>query len=224
MHGLGYADRFLSGDMAETTRVALAKQNLDGRRVLVIISDGSRGAPIPQTVRLLHEELAGRVAARYFLIALGTQRPMSQEQIDKLVRVSPEEWEKTFADVNVFSHQWWDPETFVCLRTISADQVEDGTTPVKKLFDLAAAMISMPQLCFALVVAPTGNRLAGLYVDTPEAAWSKAAELSARVHIDYVVVPSGECYRSCRSVTATRRWGPRACTSWSRRWPMVERQ
>jgi hypothetical protein len=71
---------------------------------------------------------------------------------------------------------------------------------VKKLFDLAAAMIPTPQLCFALVVASTGGRLAGLYIDTPGAARSKATEPSARVHIDYVDSP----FRRVLSVTPER--------------------
>ncbi len=203
MHGLGYADRFLSeGEVAETMRVTLAKhkQNLEDRRVLVVIPDGTRGAPTPQTFCLPHEELAGRGAPLSFLITLGTHRPMSHEQINRLVGVSPEECEKTFADVNVFNNERWDPETFVRLGTISADRVENGTTPVKKLFDLAAAMIPTPQLCFALVVAPIGDRLAGLYIDTPGAARFKATEPSARVHIDYVDSP----FRQALSVTPER--------------------
>jgi hypothetical protein len=47
---------------------------------------------------------------------------MSHEQINRLVGVSPEECEKTFADVNVFNNERWDPGTSVRLGTISADR------------------------------------------------------------------------------------------------------
>jgi len=41
----------------------------------------------------------------------------------------------------------------------------------------------MPKLCFSLVVHH--GKLHGLYVGTPEEAWSGAADLSARLHIVY---------------------------------------
>src|SRR5690242_1047843 len=72
-------------EITAITRTALAdyeKQHpLAGKRVLVLIPDGTRTAPIPHMFRLLHRELSGRVAALDFLIALGTHRPMSPEQI-----------------------------------------------------------------------------------------------------------------------------------------------
>jgi nickel-dependent lactate racemase len=125
MHGLGYTDRLLSEkEVAETTRAALAELQLDGERILIIIPDGTRSAPVPQMFRLLYEGLVGRAGAVDFLIALGTHQAMSRRQIDRLVGVSPEEWETTFSGVNVFNHEWWNPETFVELGTVSADEVE----------------------------------------------------------------------------------------------------
>ena len=49
------------------------------KRVLVIIPDGTRTAPIPLLFRLLYEQI-GRRAARFdYLIALGTHPPMLHE-------------------------------------------------------------------------------------------------------------------------------------------------
>src|SRR5437879_6795173 len=60
---------------------------LDGKRVLVIIPDGTRTAPIPLLFRLLYEQFGRRVAQLDYLIALGTHPPMSDEAIDHLVGV-----------------------------------------------------------------------------------------------------------------------------------------
>lgn len=126
MHGAGNADRLLSdGEAARVVRETLADQDLDGRRVLVIVPDGTRTAPIPKMFRLLHEALSGRVAGLSFLIALGTHRPMSRKHIDRLFGVSPGEWETTFRGVGVFNHEWWKPETFASLGTISAQEVAE---------------------------------------------------------------------------------------------------
>src|SRR5205807_9969435 len=52
-----------------------------------------------------------------------------------------------------------------------------GTTPVRELIDLAAAKVSVPVSCFALVLK--GAEIAGLYFGPPTDAWKFAAEHSA---------------------------------------------
>jgi nickel-dependent lactate racemase len=56
-------------------------------------------------------------------------------------------------------------------------------TPVRRVVDRAAALVPVPKLAFCMVVH--GGQLAGLYAGTPEAAWSKAADLSAQLHVVY---------------------------------------
>src|SRR3954468_7870135 len=107
MTGLGFTDRTLTDDEIEQiARDFLAGLPLDQKRVLVLIPDGTRTAPIPHMFRLLHRLLSGRVAALDFLIALGTHQPMNEAQINKLVGVQPDEWATTFKDVRIFNHDW----------------------------------------------------------------------------------------------------------------------
>ncbi len=61
-------------------------------------------------------------------------------------------------------------------------------TPVRALVDMAACFVPTPRACLAMVVHPDGS-LAGLYAGTPEEAWSKAADLSAEIHIVYKEKP-----------------------------------
>ncbi|HEX5175613.1 MAG TPA: lactate racemase domain-containing protein, partial [Chthoniobacteraceae bacterium] len=56
-------------------------------------------------------------------------------------------------------------------------------TPVRKVVDRAAAFVTVPKLCFALVVEKT--ELAGLFVGSPEEAWDGATKLSRKLHITY---------------------------------------
>jgi nickel-dependent lactate racemase len=72
--------------------------------------------------RLFYQELRSRAVALDFLIALGTHRPMSQAQIDKLFGVSGDEWAR-FAGINIYNHHWEDPATFVTLGRISEDEI-----------------------------------------------------------------------------------------------------
>jgi len=124
MTGIGFADRLLTeAEIADTVRAALDDWQLHGRRVLVIIPDGTRTAPIPHMFRLICEHLRGKTTALDFLIALGTHRSMTADQINGLVGVTADEWATTFAGVHVFNHEWDKPDTFVTLGTISADEV-----------------------------------------------------------------------------------------------------
>jgi nickel-dependent lactate racemase len=61
-------------------------------------------------------------------------------------------------------------------------------TPVRRVIERAAGMIPAETLCFCPVVKGHAD-LAGLFAGEPYAAWQKAAELSAKVHIIYVDQP-----------------------------------
>jgi lactate racemase len=56
-------------------------------------------------------------------------------------------------------------------------------TPVRAVVDRAAAMVSVPKLCFCMVVEQ--SRLAGIFAGPPELAWSSASDLSRELHIKY---------------------------------------
>ncbi len=83
---------------------AFGDMQLDDKRVLVIIPDGTRTAPIPLMFRLLYEQLAGRVAQLDYLIALGTHQPMSEAAIDRLVGVSETVRAEQYPNVRIFNH------------------------------------------------------------------------------------------------------------------------
>src|SRR5438874_244524 len=83
---------------------------LDGKRVLVIIPDGTRTAPIPLLFRLLYEQFGRRVAQLDYLIALGTHPPMLERSIDELVGISAGERAEHYPKVRIFNHSWSRPE------------------------------------------------------------------------------------------------------------------
>jgi len=56
-------------------------------------------------------------------------------------------------------------------------------TPVRKVVDRAASMVTVPKLCFCMVVDHA--QLAGLFVGSPEGAWDEASDLSRKLHITY---------------------------------------
>jgi nickel-dependent lactate racemase len=167
--GKGYTDRFLSErEIHNLTAEALARANLDGKRVLVIIPDHTRTAPIPLFFRLFHELLGRRVAALDYLVALGTHQPMSEETLNKLVGVTAAERAEKYRDVRIFNHHWDLPDTFTTIGTIPAAEIEEITgglmrqdVPVtlnKLIFDYDQLIICGPTFPHEVVGFSGGNK------------------------------------------------------------------
>ena len=95
---------------------------LDGKRVLIIIPDGTRTAPIPLLFRLLHEQIGRRVARLDYLIALGTHAPMAEEAIEKLIGVSAAARAERYPNVTVFNHRWDRPEALHTIGVIAREE------------------------------------------------------------------------------------------------------
>ncbi|WP_203751533.1 lactate racemase domain-containing protein [Actinoplanes cyaneus] len=68
-------------DVRAWVREQAAAQDLDGKRVCVIVPDATRSCPLPMLMGALHEALHGRAAAVTVLIALGTHAPMTEDQL-----------------------------------------------------------------------------------------------------------------------------------------------
>ena len=124
--GRGVTDGYLSAeDFTTLVRGGLLSLPVDGRRVLVLIPDGTRTMPLPAVFDLFEQELLPRVAALDYLVALGTHQPMSDAQLSKLV--GREVVGGRAGKSSVFNHRWEDPATFVNLGTIPASEIADLT-------------------------------------------------------------------------------------------------
>lgn len=100
---------------------------VDGKRVLVLIPDGTRSAPIPLFFRLLYEQLGKRAARLDYVIALGTHPPMTGEAIDRLVGVAAQERAERYPNVQIFNHDWSRPEMLHTIGVIARSEAEQLT-------------------------------------------------------------------------------------------------
>src|SRR5205807_6092626 len=114
-------------DVQQLVARACEPLTLDGKRVLVIIPDGTRTAPIPLFFRTLYEQLGRRVAQLDYLIALGTHPPMSDEAVDQLVGVPANARVEQYPNVRIFNHQWSEPEMLRTIGIISREEAENLT-------------------------------------------------------------------------------------------------
>jgi nickel-dependent lactate racemase len=128
MHGKGSVTRLLDDATAgELLAASCAELPLGSKRVLVLIPDGTRNAPIPLLFRLLYEHVGVRAARLDYLIALGTHPPMSAEAIDSLVGVSAQERIEHYPKVQIFNHAWDRADALATIGCIAAPEVENLT-------------------------------------------------------------------------------------------------
>lgn len=104
-----------------------AGMNPAHKRVLVIIPDGTRTAPIPLFFRLLYEQFGHRAAQLDYLIALGTHQPMSPAAIDHLVGATAAERATCYPNVRIFNHAWDDPEMLQMVGIIPRTEAAELT-------------------------------------------------------------------------------------------------
>jgi len=119
--GGGYEDSYIAeAEVHNLTAEALAQADLAGKRVLVIIPDQTRTAPIPLFFRLFHDLLGEQVAALDYLVALGTHQPMDDAALSQLVGVEVRDGQAGAS--RIFNHRWDLPGTFTTLGTITEQE------------------------------------------------------------------------------------------------------
>ncbi len=257
--GRGYADgrRMEEAEIEDICTRGFDSMVLDGKRLLVIIPDGTRTVPLDVMFQIFYKHLSSRVKDLHFLIALGTHQPMSDEKIAERVGLTTYELKHEYPAAKIFNHRWDLPDTFAEIGTIPAEEIEQISgglfreelvvtinkmifeydqliilgptfphevvgfsggnkyffpgisgnellhffhwlgavisnplvngnkwTPPRKVVERAASFINVPVTNFDMV--EKGGKLAGLFIGPTREAWSKAADLSGKLHIKYV--------------------------------------
>ena len=165
--GKGLTDRYLSdATVRELVEQSIASLAVQGKRVLIIIPDGTRTMPMPLMFRLFQELLAPRVKALDYLVALGTHQPMSDAQLTKLVGRRVVQGQA--GQAHIFNHEWSDPANFAHIGTIPASEIsrlseglmsQDVPVKLNKLiFDYDQLIICGPVFPHEVVGFSGGNK------------------------------------------------------------------
>jgi nickel-dependent lactate racemase len=243
--------------LAELVAQACPANDFRGLRVLLILPDATRTAPIGLMFRHLHRQLGEVAAAFDILIALGTHMAMSEAAICRRLEISETERASRFGRVQFYNHAWDNPQALRRVGILPAAEIRELSrglfaldvavevnqrlfdydrivivgpvfphevvgfsggnkylfpgvagpevlnffhwlgavittpriignvwTPVRRVVDRAASFVTVPKVCFCLVVDPDGSP-AGVFAGTPEAAWAAAVQLSRERHITY---------------------------------------
>ena len=242
--------------VAEVVAQACPVKDYKNKKVLLIVPDGTRTAPVGLLFKSLYRQIGEATAHFDILIALGTHQAMSEAAIRGRLEISEADRSSTYSKVRFFNHAWDNPAALQRIGTISAKEISELSgglfsmdvpvdvnkllfnydqiiivgpvfphevvgfsggnkylfpgvggpeilnffhwlgavvtnpmiignkwTPVRKVVDRAGALVTIPKLCFCMVVEK--GELAGLFAGTPEMAWDHASDLSRKLHITY---------------------------------------
>ncbi|MGH7494749.1 MAG: lactate racemase domain-containing protein [bacterium] len=245
----------------EICETALASESLAGKRVLVLVPDHTRHAPIDLFFHILYDLLGEKVRALDYLIATGTHQAMSMARIYQHVGITAQQHQQRFNKVSFFNHEhdnaaalatigiipaaemhalsnglfnedvpitinkkvleydqilmvspvvphesvgfsggnkYFFPgiggldiiQTFHWIAALITNPAVNGVkdTPTRRVIERGAAFIPTPRLCLAFTV-DDHHHVACLFAGEPYAAWSQAADYSAKLHVHYVDRP-----------------------------------
>ena len=118
----------LSADeVRKILRAGLPQESFRGRRVLLIVPDHTRTAPVGQLFREVHAWIGSLAKEVDVMVALGTHPPMSQEAICHRLDLTPEQKNKEYAKVKLLNHAWDDDKVLTEIGKIPASEIRDLT-------------------------------------------------------------------------------------------------
>jgi nickel-dependent lactate racemase len=123
--GRGSPAAALSGeDVLELCADAFDDRTFSDKRVLAVLPDNTRTAPIDSVFRAVYRSLADRVRSLDVLFALGTHPPMSDAEMDARVGAEKEGRKRVFPKTRFDNHRWDDAGRLRRIGTVSADEME----------------------------------------------------------------------------------------------------
>src|SRR3954468_19652775 len=138
------------------------------KRILLIVPDGTRTAPVGLLFQALHAQLSDVTKALDVLIALGTHQPMSEQAICQRLEISGPQRRESYSRVKFFNHEWDNPKSLQQVGTLTAQEISQLTNglfsmdvPVeinRLLFDYDRIIIIGPVFPHEVVGFSGGNK------------------------------------------------------------------
>jgi nickel-dependent lactate racemase len=112
-----------ANEVEETVSRVCPVDSYRNARVLLIVPDGTRTAPIGLIFKTLYQQIGPATKAFDILIALGTHQQMSEPAICRRLEISLDERRGAFAKVGFYNHAWDDPSALKQIGTIPAEEI-----------------------------------------------------------------------------------------------------
>ncbi len=166
------------GHVSEVVARACPADNYQGKRVLLIVPDATRTAPVGMLFKAIHAQIGAATAACDVMVALGTHPPMSEAAICERLEITLEERQEKYLRVQLFNHEWDNPAALKTIGTISAAEISDLTNSLfamevevkinRRVFDYDQIIIIGPVFPHEVVGFSGGNKYLFPGVSGPE--------------------------------------------------------
>ncbi len=110
-------------DVREVVAAACPRGSAVGQKLLLIVPDLTRTAPVGLLFKTLFDQVGAEAAAFDVIFALGTHPPMPLEAMLRRLDLTPEEKRGRYGKVNLINHAWDDPGALAEVGTISSDEI-----------------------------------------------------------------------------------------------------
>lgn len=116
-----------SDDVRHWFATALPAEDFRDKRLLVLIPDGTRTAPLPLLFDALYRQVRPLVAQLDVMVALGTHPPLSEVQICRLLGIDDRERPRLFLRTTFYNHEWDRPERLITLGILTREETAEIT-------------------------------------------------------------------------------------------------
>ena len=154
--------------VADVIAQACPAKDYRDKRILLIVPDGTRTAPVGLLFQALHHQIGEVTRALDVLIALGTHQPMNEAAICQRLEISESQRHETYRRVRFFNHAWNEPAALKRVGVIPADEISKLSNglfamdvPVdvnRMLFDYDQILIVGPVFPHEVVGFSGGNK------------------------------------------------------------------
>jgi nickel-dependent lactate racemase len=165
-------------EIRATVGAACPEAEYRGKRVLLIVPDATRTAPVDLLFKSLHAQLGAIARAFDVMVALGTHPPMSEEAICQRLGISIAERDGAYAKVQLLNHEWDNPAALKSLGTIPAEEIRALSSGLfamdvevkinRRLYDYDKIIIVGPVFPHEVVGFSGGNKYLFPGVSGPE--------------------------------------------------------
>ena len=114
-----------STDLDSLLQDGLTRRIPCGSKVLLIIPDMTRTAPVADMVRRLHRILRELNAQHDIMVALGTHPPLTEPALRRHLGIANGSLADAFPGVRVMNHAWDDPASLISIGTIPAARIAE---------------------------------------------------------------------------------------------------
>jgi nickel-dependent lactate racemase len=122
-----FPGKLSDAEVAELTGQALPAADYIGKRVLLVVPDHTRTAPVGLLFKSIFNRIGEAARELDVIVALGTHPAMSEAAICERLEITVEEHRDQFRKVRFFNHEWDNPSALKEVGTLTAAEVSELT-------------------------------------------------------------------------------------------------